>query len=216
MTEPLRSSSEVLEFVEDLDRSFIEQYPDEGPEMLERGCFIAERVRISREEFSDDIIPALNDLSTRHPDLFEGDLNRLYVREVVAAVPGYVSRTLQLSGLAAGRKPNEAVSKYLAEAVRAYIVGFPLASIAISRAILEQAVRECMTGQPEGASLAAWFEQLAEERGLDNVMTDMAKSVIKAGNNVIHQKPMKLSEAFGVLVKVRKILESLYSPNAPE
>jgi hypothetical protein len=32
MTEPLRSSSEVLDFLNDLDRSFIEQYPDEGPE----------------------------------------------------------------------------------------------------------------------------------------------------------------------------------------
>jgi hypothetical protein len=189
MTEPLRSSSEVLDFIEDLDRSFIEQYPDDGPEMLERGRFIAQRVKISREEFSDDIIPAINELSTRFPDLFLGDLDRLYVREVVAAVPGYVSRTLQLSGLAGGRKPNEVVNKYLAEAVRTYIFGFPLASVAISRAVLEQAVRECMIGQPEGASLSAWIEQVAEERGLDDAMTDMARSVIKAGNNAVHRKP---------------------------
>ncbi len=124
MEEPLRSSSEVLDFVEDLDRSFIEQYPDEGPAMIERGRFIAERVKISREEFldeeesSDDFISAIKELSDIAPDLFVGDLDRLYVREVVAAVPGYVSRTLQLSELAARRKPNHVVGKYLAEAVR--------------------------------------------------------------------------------------------------
>jgi hypothetical protein len=211
MTEPLRSSSEVLDFLEDLDRSFIEQYPDEGNEMIERGRFIAERVKIAREEFSNDIIPALNELSMRSPDLFIGDLDRLYVREVVSAVPGYVSRTLQLSGLEAGCKPDDMVNKYLAEAVRTYVFGFPLASIAISRTVLEQAVRECMIGQPEGASLSTWIEQVAEERGLDNSITYMAKSVIKAGNYVIHRKPMKLEEAFDVLVKVRTILETLYS-----
>ncbi len=71
-----------------------------------------------------------------------------------------------------------------------------------------------MISQPEGASLTAWIEQVAEDRGLDDAITDMARSVIKAGNNAIHRRPMSLSEAFDVLVKVRKILETLYSPEA--
>jgi hypothetical protein len=216
MREPLRSSSEVLDFVEDMDRSFIEQYPDEGPEMLERGRLIAERVKISREEFSDDIIQALNDLSTRFPDLFVGDLDRLYVSEVVTAVPGYVSRTLQLSGLTPGRKPNDAVSKYLAEAVRCYIFGFPLASIALSRAVLEQAVKECMIGQPEGASLKDKIDQVVDERGLDHATAKMAKDVATAGNNVLHERPVSLTEAFDVLIRVRKFLEALYAPEQSE
>jgi hypothetical protein len=216
MTEHLRLSSEVLDFVEDLDKSFMEQYPDEGPEMLERGRFIAEHIKISREEFTDDIIPALEELSRKSPDLFAGDLDRLYVRDVVGAVPGYVSRTLQLSGLAAGLKPKEVVSKYLAEAVRTYIFGFPLASIALSRAVLEHAVKERMIGPPEGATLSAWIEQVADERDLDDAITDMARSVTKTGNKVLHQKPVRLPEAFDVLVKVRKFLEALYSSDPAE
>ncbi|MGA3161830.1 MAG: DUF4145 domain-containing protein [Terracidiphilus sp.] len=216
MTEHLRLSSEVLDFVEDLDQSFIEQYTEEGPEMLERGRFIAEQIKISREEFSDDIIPALEELSRKFADLFAGDLDRLYVRDVVAAVPGYVSRTLQLSGLAAGLKPKEVVSKYLAEAVRTYIFGFPLASIALSRAVLEHAVKERMIGPPEGATLSAWIEQVADERDLDDAITDMARSVTKTGNKVLHQKPVRLPEAFDVLVKVRKFLEALYSSDPAE
>jgi hypothetical protein len=216
MTEHLRLSSEVLDFVEDLDKSFMEQYPDEGPQMLERSSAIAEHVNISKEEFSDDIIPALEELSRKSPDLFAGDLDRLYVRDVVAAVPGYVSRTLQLSGLAAGLKPKEVVSKYLAEAVRTYIFGFPLASIALSRAVLEHAVKERMIGPPEGATLSAWIEQVADERDLDDAITDMARSVTKTGNKVLHQKPVRLPEAFDVLVKVRKFLEALYSSDPAE
>lgn len=216
MTEHLRLSSEVLNFLEDFDKSFIEQYPDEGPQMLERSRAIAEHVKISKEEFADDIIPALEELSRKSPDRFAGDLDRLYVRDVVAAVPGYVARTLQLSGLAAGLKPKEVVSKYLAEAVRTYIFGFPLASIALSRAILEHAVKERMIGPPEGSTLSAWIEQVADERDLDDAITDMARSVTKTGNKVLHQKPVKLPEAFDVLVKVRKFLEALYSSDPAE
>ena len=216
MSEHLRLSSKVLKFVEDLDQSFMKQHPDEGPQMLERGRKIAEHVKISREEFPDDIIPALDELSRKSPDLFAGDLDRLYVRDVVGAVPGYVSRTLQLSGLAAGLKPKEVVSKYLAEAVRTYIFGFPLASIALSRAILEHAVKERMIGPPEGATLSAWIEQVADERDLDDEILNMARSVTKTGNKVLHQKPVTLPEAFDVLVKVRKFLEALYSSDPAE
>jgi|CZKF01.1.fsa_nt_gi hypothetical protein len=216
MTKQLRLSSEVLNFVEDSDKSFMKQHPDEGPKMLERGRVLAEHVKISREEFSDDIIPTLEEHSRKSPDLFEGDLERLYLRDVVAAVPGYVSRTLQFSGLAVGLKSKEVVSKYLAEAVRTYIFGFPLASIALSRAVLEHAVKERMIGPPEGASLSAWIEQVADERDLDDAITDMARSVTKTGNKVLHQKPVKLPEAFDVLVKVRKFLEALYSSDTAE
>lgn len=216
MAEPLRSSSEVWDFVEDLDRSFIEQYPEEGREMIERGRFIAERVRVSREEFSSDGIPALNELSVRFPNLFEGDLDRLYVREVVAAVPGYVSRTLQLSGLAPGRRPSNAVSKYLAEAVRCYIFGFPLLSVALSRAALELAAKECAVHTPEDRFLSDWIDQVVVDYSLDSAISAIAKSVATAGNNVLHKKPVGLSEAFDALVKVRKFLEALYSSDRRE
>jgi hypothetical protein len=216
MTESLRSSSEVLDFLDDLDRSFIEQYPDEGPKMLERGHFIAERIKISRVEFSDDIIPALNELSTRFPDLFVGDLDRLYVREVVAAVPGCVSRTLQLSGLAPGRKPKSTVAKYLSEAVRSYIYGFPLASIALSRAVLELAIKECVVNPPEDRYLSDWIDQVVEERALDGAIAELARSVESAGNKVLHQKPVGLPEAFAVLANVRKFLEALYPADQTE
>jgi len=216
VTESLRSSSEVLDFLDDLNKSFIEQYPDEGLEMIERGRFIAERVKISREEFSDDIIPALEELSKRHPNLFEGDLDRLYVREVVTAVPGYVSRTLQLSGLTPGRKPKDAVSKYLAEAVRCYIFGFPLASIALSRAVLEQALKECAIQVPTDRYLSAWIDQVAEERNLDDATVELAKSVERTGNQILHQRPLGLSVAFDALINVRKFLEALYASDKRE
>jgi len=190
--------------------------------MLERGRVIAERVRVSKEEFSDsgesadDFILALKELSEASPELFASDLDTMYVREVVAAVPQYVARTLQLSGLPAGRKPKEVVGRYLSEAVRSYVFGFPLAAIALSRAALEQAIKECMTGPPVGTSLKDKIDQVVEQLGLDHATARLAMDVATAGNNVLHQRPVRLTEAFDVLIKMRKFLEALYASDASE
>ena len=61
-----------------------------------------------------------------------------------------VKRLMKLSRLEALRLPSKVTNGYLREAVRTYIFGFPQASIALSRAALEQALKENLGHQLSG------------------------------------------------------------------
>jgi hypothetical protein len=211
MAQPLRLSGEVLEFIDDLDRSFVEQYPDDGAFLLKRSNLIAEVFRLSRQVLTDNFISVVEDHAVEFPESVTADLDSLYVRELVAAVPEYVERTIALSHLSAGRKPPKRMNKYLGEAVRAYILGLPLASIAISRAALEQGINDCLTSTPEDAAFSAKIDQIVEALGIDESIGRTAKQVVRKCNSVIHEGPVGLPVAFEILVKVRIVLEALYS-----
>jgi len=72
----------------------------------------------------------------------------------VDAVPGYVSRIMQLSRLEGTMIPSDITNGYMREAARTYIYGLPLATVALSRAALEQALKEKLGKQlPASSSL---------------------------------------------------------------
>ena len=76
------------------------------------------------------------------PDLIRDWLDERYTRELVDAVPDYVSRTLQFSRMEAKQVPSEVTNTYVREATRAYIMGLPQACVALCRAALEQGLKE--------------------------------------------------------------------------
>jgi hypothetical protein len=49
---------------------------------------------------------------------------------------------MKLSHLQAQEVPSQVTNTYVQEAVRTYILGLPLASVALSRAAMEQALKE--------------------------------------------------------------------------
>lgn len=99
--------------------------------------------------------------------------------------------------------------------MRTYVFGFPQASIALSRAVLEQAVKECAQNIPDGRYLGDWIDLVAEERGIDPAITALAHSVAGMGNRVLHAKPASISDAFEALANVRKFLAVLYGGSEP-
>lgn len=76
------------------------------------------------------------------PELVRHLLDGRFTRDAINAVPGYLTRTMELSRLEGSRTPSEVTNGYMREVVRTYIFGFPQASIALSRAALEQALKE--------------------------------------------------------------------------
>ena len=120
---------------------------------------------------------------------------------------------MQLLRLEGSRLPSKTTNAYLQEAVRTYIFGFPQASVALSRAALEQALKESLALQLSGVFIS--FQELLKEAGkwniLDGATEDMARDVANAGDEVMHERPSDLRRAAEVLAKVRGLLQHIYS-----
>ena len=69
-------------------------------------------------------------------------LDAKYSQELLERVPLFVNRTLKLAVLESKYSASAQTNMYIQEAARAYIYGLPLASVAISRAALEQSLRD--------------------------------------------------------------------------
>jgi len=123
------------------------------------------------------------------PEMIRFFLDRHFTCEVVRAVPGYVERTVQLSRLQGLNLPSKTTNSYLREAVRTYILDLPQASVALSRAAMEQALKERLGRQLSGDFVT--FQKLLEEARkwniLDRTMELCARDVANAGDNVMHE-----------------------------
>lgn len=167
----------------------------------------------SREMLTENRFIKIEEVVKSHPELINNFLNERFTREVIDAVPGYVRRTMQLSRLEGARIPSKITNTYLREAVRTYVLGLPQASISLSRAALEQAIKENLGYQ--GSNTMVEMSQLLDEAEtaqiIDKPLRKMVRDVANQGNNVLHQKPSTLDEAFEVLLKLRGILQDLYA-----
>ena len=77
-------------------------------------------------------------------DHLEDSLDSYYVRKVLKEAPKLVQRTLQLETMATHEIPQTNGTFYLREATRCYIHGFWAACVALSRAAVEQALKEAV------------------------------------------------------------------------
>jgi predicted translin family RNA/ssDNA-binding protein len=166
----------------------------------------------SRETFTDGKLASIEKLVDQMPEAIESFLDDHYTRKLVTAVPGYVRRTLELSRLEGSRVPSKTTNSYLREAVRTYIFGFPQASIALSRAALEQALKEQLGHQ--GRQIFLKMEQLLDEaegaRIIDSVIRQTAREVADEADAVLHEKPSELIKAYNCLLKLRGVLTHVY------
>lgn len=217
MTGDLTLSHQVQSFLDTLDHEEEqESTPSEREELREMHRvvnLIVDDVIASRETLTDGNLAAIEKLVEQMPETIAALLDGRYTRDVVSSVPGYVRRTMELSRLAASHPPSKMTNGYLREAVRTYIFGLPQASIALSRAALEQALKESLGYQGTG-TFVKMNDLLDEAMGagvLDNLMRKAARQIADDADDVLHEKPADSKKAYEVLLALRGVLQRVYS-----
>lgn len=220
-------SEYVQDYIESLDLEGSPEETAEGKQTRKAFEVIVDNIISSRETMTDGNIrtklPGIKaelplarfseKLIKLGPEVIRYFLDRHFTCDLLKAVPGYVERTMQLSRLQGLSLPSTTTNGYLQEAFRTYIFGLPQASVALSRAAMEQALKERLGRQLSGDFVT--FQKLLEEalkwNILDRTMELCARDVANAGDNVLHEKPTTLPKALGVLDKLRGLLQHLYS-----
>ncbi|MCI0723927.1 MAG: hypothetical protein L0338_33960 [Acidobacteria bacterium] len=217
MPNELTLSQEVQTYIEHLD-SWDEH--DLSPEEREEAVkarkvieVIVSEIIKSRETLAETALKGIESLVRNDPDLIAHFLDERFTRELIDTVPGCVTRTLQLSRMDASRTPSKVTNAYLREATRTFILGLPQASIALSRAALEQGLKENLGRQLSGKFIK--FHELLEEAEkwhlLDKVTKRIARDLAKAADDVLHEKPATLEKAREILEQLRGLLQHIYS-----
>ncbi len=217
MPNELTLSQEVQTYIEHLD-SWDEH--DLSPEEREEAVkarraieVIVSEVIKSRETLAETELKGIESLVRNDPNLIAHFLDERFTRELIDAVPGCIRRILQLSRMDASRTPSKVTNAYLREATRTFILGLPQASIALSRAALEQGLKENLGLQLSGNFIK--FHELLEEPEkwhlLDKVTKRIARDLAKAADDVLHEKPATLEEARELLDQLRGLLQHIYS-----
>ena len=135
-----------------------------------------------------------------------------FTRKALMSVSACVDRILQLSRLDTLRVPSAVTNGYLMEATRTYIFGFPQASVALSRATLDQALKEALGYQLNRRRVLSkdLIQEAYEKHILDSNMRSWSRGIARAGNDVMHEKPTTMEKSLEVLDKVRGVLEHIY------
>ena len=167
----------------------------------------------SRETITDNRLNKLEVLVETSRDLIEDFLDDRFTVEAVDGVQSSVKRLMKLSRLEALRLPSTVTNGYLREAVRTYIFGFPQASIALSRAALEQALKEGIGYQSTGTFVK--MDDLLDEAEtagvIDGTIRKLARQVADEADDVLHEKAASESKAYDVLILLRGVLQHVYA-----
>ena len=217
MSRELTLSEYVQSFIETEDSQITGDLSPEDRKEHEQALnvirVIVDDIITSRETLTDSKLVAVEKLVESEPELVKDFLDDRFTRDLIDKVSGCVDRTLQLSRLQATGKASSITNGYLREAVRTYILGLPQASVALSRAALEQALKEKLARQLSGEFIT--FQDLLKEAKkwniLDGTMEMCARDVANAGDEVMHEKPTTLPRALEVLDQLRGILHHVYS-----
>jgi hypothetical protein len=136
-----------------------------------------------------------------------------FLREMFRRIPELVARARQISPLAPHEIPSDATQVYLREATRCYLFGFWDASMALSRAALDEGLwtvaRDKLKRKPE--SLRELLKACIWLGILDKPIADLADKVVLAGNRVLHIQPTNREEAWDALCAVCGVLLHLFS-----
>ena len=174
---------------------------------------VAKTIIQARSGRVEEKLAALEVLVQTSPELVAYFLDDYYTREMLEAIPKQVQRTLVLAQLEVLRAPSKTTSVYLQEAIRTYIVGLPQASVALSRAALEQALKESIGYQSTNTfvTMSDLLNEAESAKVLDEANRKFAREVADAADQVLHEKPTTLSDALNVLIKMRGVIRFIYS-----
>jgi hypothetical protein len=143
-------------------------------------------------------------------------LDQMYCRVLLQDVPSLVERTRALRALALSGISNSEYFVYLREAAHCYIAGLSQAAVALSRAAVENRLREVCAKRfgrsaVEDTDLMKLIDDVAA-RGqiLSKDGRDLAHLVRKAGNDVLHDEPTNADVALRVVEAARDLIRSLH------
>jgi hypothetical protein len=127
-----------------------------------------------------------------------------------------VARTLMLAQLSASSAASQQTNRYVREATKCYIYGLPMSSVAMSRAALEQSLKDRLGKQGDGDRDTTFGELVTAAqkwRILDSTDARAAKDLADKCNLLLHEKPMERDKAFEVLVAIRSLIQKIFSSN---
>lgn len=124
------------------------------------------------------------------PEAVSVFLDDYYTKTMLGEIGAYVARTLELTHMQAESCPSEITKTYLREATRTYVHGLPQACVALSRAALEQSLKDVLGHQLSGTYLT--FQALVDDASkwgvLDKLTAKIARKLAKEGDAVLHEK----------------------------
>jgi hypothetical protein len=207
-------SQRLLLHADEEERDFHDELSeDERDEYWQSRKLVEKLVKIivtGRQRITPANIGDIESLLRSMPDALTEWLDEFYARTSLEECPRRVHRTLQLSALTAPHEPTFQTNLYVSEATRAYILGLDMASVAMCRAALEQALKERLNTR-QFIGLENLVDEAKRLKFLTEAGVTAAKEVSRKGNALLHKKPIQGDEAFEVLAKTRSVLEELYS-----
>jgi hypothetical protein len=208
-------SQYLLSDVEVMDREYDRDVPADEREEHDRTKGIVRALTKhlvdSRETFLEKPISVLDQLADSNREIVEHLIDDYYTREQLEKMSSFVSRTLNLSQLESTHIPSEQTRTYVREATRTYIYGLNQATVALCRAAVEQCLKEKLGRQGDGRYFE--FKELVKEARkwhvLDDTTESLVKEVARAGDNVLHEKPIAESQVLEILIKTRGLLQQV-------
>lgn len=210
-------SGELRDYIAHMESSYERDLPpDEAQEheRLERVAkVIVQYVLASRETVTRRTLQELEEVINKAPEAVSLFLDDYYTKTMLGEIGAYVARTLELTHMQAESCPSEITNTYLREATRTYVHGLPQACVALSRAALEQSLKDVLGHQLSGTYLT--FQALVDDASkwgvLDKLTAKIARKLAKEGDAVLHERPTDLERASEVLIGVRRLVQQIYS-----
>jgi|ERR1017187_4422546 hypothetical protein len=213
-----RLSAELISHAEFLEQDMLqEQTTEEQAEWTKHQHLvelIVKAIVSTRETLRSDDTSVFEQFAAADPDLTESLLDEHYTMAALHDIRNVVRRTLRLAQLRASTTPSKQTNRYIQEAAQAYIRDLPMASVAMSRAALEQALKDRLGRQGAGAYIT--FADLVTEARRCNILSvitaRVARDLAKSCNDLLHEKPVENDDqAFEILAAVRSLLQDVYS-----
>jgi Domain of unknown function (DUF4145) len=217
----MKHESTMSEYVQDYintlewesDRDVLPENRAENQRARKTIEVIVDDIISSRETLTDNKLAGIEKLVIAAPELVNDFLDERFTRDLIDAVSGYVRRTMRLSRLEGSRTPSQVTNGYLREAVRTYVMGLPQASVALSRAALEQALKENLGYQGTGTfvEMNNLLEEAEGAQVIDKTIRRLARRIADEADDVLHERPTSLDKAYDVLVMLRGVLQHVYN-----
>ena len=207
-------SRECLIHINQLDLEYARDYPThEDQETVDTFRAVTRLTLASREGFTGEGFDAVEELVQKSPDFITDELDDFLTRLLLEEVPAMAERIIKLSRLDATIRPSNTTAGYIQEAVRTYVYGLPQASVAISRAALEQGLKERLGRQGDGVFIR--FQDLVDEakkwKIIDVTTARQVRDTANKADRVLHERPADHNGAWDVLIEVRGLLQQIYS-----
>lgn len=143
-------------------------------------------------------------------------LDDLYCRDLLQRIPEFVERIQRLSSLTLASIPDPDSAAYLVEAANCYIVGYPLAAVALARAAMEVPLRknaETIVGKQlaYATDLKEVIDDYCARRGrlLSAQGKERAHQVRRAANDILHQPERRGIDVVPILEAARTVILEL-------